>query len=84
MFIGIIYLFAQTLYEEQFKCKPAGSQAPDHRHHQQEGCFAGDGDAGRFQHHHPHPQHLHWGAAGGRARGTGDHRSPHNSFSEAD
>lgn len=47
----------------------AGSEAADHRHHQQEGRAAGDGDVGRLQHHHPRPQHLDWGAASRRLRG---------------
>lgn len=61
--------------------RPAGSQAAHHRDHQQERCVTGDGDAGCFQHHHPHPQHLYWGAAGGRFGGTGDDRSSHSRLS---
>lgn len=42
---------------------PAGPEAAHYWHHQQEGRAAGDGDAGCFQHYHPHPQHLYWRAA---------------------
>lgn len=48
---------------------PAGSEAAHHWHHQQERCPAGDGDAGRLQHHHPHSQHFYWGAVSRCLRG---------------
>lgn len=65
------YPAVQSETDETASCVGcSGPEAAHHRHHQQEGRPAGDGDAGRLQHHHPRPQHLHWGAAGGRLRGT--------------
>lgn len=62
-------LFIIIIIQNKLLIPPAGSQATHHWHHQQEGRVAGDGDVGRLQYHHSHPQHLHWGAASRCFRG---------------